>query len=223
MTFTEIVDAVKERLNLSSSEATARIGRNVNYRYKRLTSSVGMQPTRRATVSANTVIGSPALALPLEKLEVVYIIADGKRRVLMEVSYDEYRNGRTWVTQNGDPWVYAIESVDPTVVNIVLDPVPTTVFAIYADGLQSATTLAGTDLPQFPESFHDTLVDGAMADEYYKMDNQRLAKEFEQRFEQRAADLRYFLAKSAYLSIAQNQRPTPNTFRATRQFLNWWK
>jgi hypothetical protein len=49
-----------------------------------------------------------------------------------------------------------------------------------------------------------------------------MARDFEQRFEQRASDLRYHIAKSAYLIVAQNTsaQKSPAT---TRAFLDWYK
>lgn len=221
MTFTEIVAAVGERLNLSSTEALARIGRNVNYRYKRLTSSVGLQPVRRATVSTPTIAANPRITFSLEKLEMVYITDTGRRRVLTECSYDEWRNNGTWTARSGDPEQYAIESIDASTITLVLDPVPSAIMTVYADGMESAATLAGIDVPQIPASFHDILVDGAISDEYNKLENPKQAKEFENRYESRAADLRYHIAKSGYLKRVQGDRS--RVAGPSRQSVDWYK
>ena len=67
-TFTEIVAQTAERLNLTSAEALARLGRYVNDRNRQVTSSVGLNTSRRATNSQNTVIGItmklPAAGVP---------------------------------------------------------------------------------------------------------------------------------------------------------------
>jgi hypothetical protein len=222
VTFTELVSTVASRLNLTSTEALTRIGVNVNYRYKRVTSSIGLMPSRRATVSVATTGGSPEVTFSLEKIETVYCTASGRRIVLDEVTYDEWRNRQVFAARAGDPEVFAIQSMDGDSITVVIDPVPADSVSISADGMQSASTLSGTDVPQFPASFHDVLVDGAIADEYFKMDNQKMARDFEQRFEQRASDLRYHIAKSAYLIVAQNTsaQKSPAT---TRAFLDWYK
>lgn len=216
MTFTELVATVASRLNLTSTDALARIGVNINYRYKRVTSSIGLQPTRRATVAVASTGANPAISFSLEKIELVYCTASNRRLVLDEVTYDEWRNRRVLSARAGDPEVYAIQSMDGDSITIVVDPVPATALTISADGLQSASTLTTTDVPQFPASFHDVLVDGAIADEYHKMDNPKMADRFENRYEMRAADLRYHIAKSAYLVVAQNTsaQKSPATTRA---------
>lgn len=221
MTFTEIVAAVAERLNLSSTDALARIGRNVNYRYKRLTSSVGLQPTRRATVNTATVSGNPRITFSLEKLETVYITDTGRRRVLSERSYDEWRNNSTWSLRSGDPEEFAIESMDASTITIVLSPVPSAIMTVYADGLENATTLSGANVPEIPASFHDTLVDGAIADEYQKLENVKQAQEFENRYEMRASELRYHIAKSSYLQRVQGNRS--RVAGPSRQSVDWYK
>jgi hypothetical protein len=67
--------------------------------------------------------------------------------------------------------------------------------------LDNATELsADGDEPTFPADFHDILVEGARYEELRKMDKMMpLAQEAYGRFEKRMSDLRYFLAKSAYL------------------------
>jgi hypothetical protein len=222
VTFTELVSTVASRLNLTSSDALTRIGVNINYRYKRVTSGIGLMPSRRTTVSVASTGGAPDVVLPLEKLEIVYCTAGGRRIVLDEVSFDDWRNRRVFGSRAGDPEVFAIQSMDGDSHTVVIDPVPADALTISADGLQSASTLSGSDVPQFPSSFHDVLVDGAIADEYFKMDNQKLARDFEMRFEQRLGDLRYHIAKSSYLVVAQgtSEQKSPAT---TRAFLNWYK
>ena len=50
MTFTEIVDEIKDRLNLTSPTATERVGRLVNWRYRRLLGSVGLDSSTRTQI-----------------------------------------------------------------------------------------------------------------------------------------------------------------------------
>lgn len=220
MTFADIQNSVAERLNLTSADSLARIGRNINDRYRRLTSNVGLATSRRATDTQNTVGNDPHVTFALEKLERVYTVDTGKRRVLDEISYDEWRALDTWLQPLGDSTRYAIETAGAASVTIVLTPTPSSVFAINADGLANAATLADTDVPAFPADFHDALVFGAMADEYNKMQNAAQAQQFETLYESRAADLRYFLAKSIYLTQHQGRR---GRTRLLRPPMAWWR
>jgi hypothetical protein len=187
VTFTEIVDAVKERTNLTSTEATARIGRNVNDRYRRLTSSVGINTSRRGTDTQNTVVDNPRLTFALEKIEVVYTVVSGKRRIIPERTFDEWRVANTEVEGSGDPQWYAVELSGAATVGIVLHPTPSAIEAWKADGLAPATTLSGANVPAFPADFHDALIYGAMASEYFKLQNNALAIAFEKQYEERMA------------------------------------
>jgi hypothetical protein len=205
VTFTDIVSAICERLNLTSIESVARVGRYVNDRYRRLTSSVGLNTSRRTTDTQNTVIGDQRVTFALEKLEIVYSVVDGKRRVLRERSYDFWRNSDTDSPSSGDSDWYAIETSGAATVTIVLGYTPTAVEAIKADGLGPATTLSGIQVPAFPADFHDALIFGGLSDEYHKLANPNQAVYFEQMYEQRVSELRYFLAKSAYLEQHQGR------------------
>lgn len=220
MTFTEIVASVGERLNLSSPEAFARIGRNVNDRYRRLTSSVGLQTARRSTSTQSTAIADSRITFDLEKLEVVYCAVAGKERVLDEITYDEWRQLNVLSPQSGDPEKYAIETTGASATAIVVYPTPAAVVAHKADGLANASTLSGVMVPAYPADYHDALVFGAMADEYSKMDKQNQAMQFEQQYEGRVSELRYFLAKSIYLSNHQGSRSRGSLMRPPD---SWYK
>jgi hypothetical protein len=106
-------------------------------------------------------------------------------------------------------------------VDITVDSVASTTYTLYADGDSTITTLSGSDKPDFPDSFHDLLVYGAMADEYRKMEKMELSKECENDYEKRLSDLRMWIAKSAYLDIYQG-RYTGNNFRWTRDAQTNW-
>lgn len=203
MTFTELVSRTAERLNLTSSEATARLGRYVNDRYRELTSSLGINTSRRTSATAATVISNPRVTFTIEKIERIYATTTGARRMLQEISYDEWRNRNVYQNASGSPLAYAVENAGASTVTIVLDPVPAAVETLSADGLNNASTLSGSDVPAFPADFHDALVWGAMAEEYRKLDKHNLATDAEARFEKRISDLRYFLAKSSYLELKQ--------------------
>lgn len=203
MTFTELVTEAANRLNLTSSEATARLGSYINQRYRRLTSAIGLNTSRRTTATVATVAGTETVTLALEKLESVYIPASGTRRVLSEITYDQLRIRNAEQAPSGVPLDYAIVTTGASSVTIALSPVPDSIITIYADGLANASTLSGSDIPDFPADYHDALVFGAVSDELYKMEKYPAAKEFQMQYEQRLAELQMFLAKSAYLSATQ--------------------
>lgn len=211
MIFEEIVNEVCDRLNYSSDDAKARVGRAINSRYRRVTSSIGLIDSRRTQVSKAATVGNQLLVFSgIEKVNAVIDKSSGTDVVLEEITVDEMHNRSI-----GDlPHAYAIYSVTSTTVTIKLDCIPTTTFTLYADGLITVTTLNGSQAPAFSESFHDVLIYGAMADEYRKMEKVELAHDAETDFEHRLSDLRMFLAKSAYLDIYQSK----NSIKGL-----WWK
>jgi hypothetical protein len=202
MTFTEIVTDTMDRLNLSSADATARIGRFVNSRYRRVTSTIGLQTSRRTTVSTAVTLGVQAVVLALEKVLTVYHSGTGVQSVLPEITYDQMRNRGAGA--GTIPTCYCIASMDANSVTILLDILPQSALDIYADGMANVSTLSGSTEPPFSASYHDVLVYGAMADELTKMEKPQLAKQAEQRYEEVLSDLRMYIAKSAYLQQRQN-------------------
>jgi len=205
MTFTEIQTRAAERLNITSSEGLARIGRYINDRYARLTSSIGLPTSRRTSTTAATVAGNPRVTFTIEKIERIYATTTGQRRVLQEISYDEWRNANVYQNGSGAPERYAIELQGASTVTVVLDPVPSGIETLSVDGLANASTLSGSDVPAFSKDFHDALVFGAMADEYDKLEKPSLSQRYETLYNERVADLRYFLAKSSYLQRKQGE------------------
>ena len=131
------------------------------------------------------------------------------QRVLSEVTFDQMRN-QSLSTQ--PPQQYAISRMGSTTVTIYLDCIPTTVFILSADILESTTTLSGDTEPAFDQNFHDLLVHGAKVPELLKMEKPDLAQLAEAAYERRLADLRFFIAKSAYLDLVQG-----------RQARRWWR
>lgn len=204
MTFTEIVDEVKSRLNLVSSDSTTRIGRTVNRVYRRVTAQTGLNLTRTVLAkSANTSIGSPIVTFTdVEKIIRVYDDSSGTPREIQEVMLTTLREKNPRDSDQAEYW--AVQSMTDDDVVIRLDIEPLSVFAIKADGFLTVTTLSGTDVPLFPESFHDLLVEGALVEEYYKMEKIQLARDAKGMYEQLLSEFKYFLNKSAYIEIYQS-------------------
>jgi len=204
MTLNEMTLHIADALNLSSAEAKARIARNINTRYKRVTSAIGLAPSRREEVSKVATIGNRYITFSgVEKLESVYRKVGTKHIMLDEITHDEMLE---LSVRTEPPTKYAVFSITQTGITLMIDCSPTTAFTLYAASVADTTSLSNNDSPAFPESFHDVLIHGVMADEYKKMEKLDYARDCEQDYERRLSDLRMFLAKSAYLEIYAGKR-----------------
>jgi hypothetical protein len=202
-----------DKLNLTTPSATARIGKNVNERYKRLTSSIGLETTRRVSVPGTSVLNSNQMTFNgIEKIIAVVDKSGKSDIVLGHVTPDEIHI-LTVLTGPARHW--ALYRSHPNSVDILMDSKPIkTNFTLYADSHQNLSTLGTGQSPDFPESFHDILVWGAMADEYRKMEKLPLMQDAEANYEKRLSDLRMWIAKSGYLDITQGKYTT-RSFRWT--------
>lgn len=204
MSFDEIVSRVTKRLNQTSSAATTRVGETVNDVYKAVTSSIGLNVTRRTQVQANTTQGVQTLTFTgIEKVISVIDKSGGSDRFLDEVLIDELKRGP--IADSDSPTKYAIYRSNAGSVQIYLNVNPQTAFTLYADGYVQADTLSGSQEPAFPESFHDILVSGTLAEEYMKLEKPSLAKREEDKYNDRLGDLRIFIAKSPQQDIYQGK------------------
>lgn len=210
MTFNDIVTEIKERLNLTSATATTRVGRLVNICYKRVTSSIGLRTSRFGTVSANMSIGSADVTFAgVEKVERVWVTSGGSISRLREVTPETLRNTDT--VSGTTPRQFAVINQTSDTVTIRLDIQAEAANAIYADAHVVASTLSGTDEPAFPESFHDVLVEGVLADELRKINQPQLARISQQLYKERLSDLQHWMGKSAFLTIMQGGDPDQGT------------
>jgi|SRR5262245_32924332 len=208
MTFLELQNAVMNRLNLTTAEARTRIKTELNLRNAEVTSGVGMEKVRRATVVKDTIIGDPQLTYA--NVAHVFTIFDPVhiKGVLREVSMNDIREEDADQNTSGYPRVYAIANHLKDSMTITLYPKPSTISTLRADVLALGTDMvADGDAPAFPVDFHDVLVHGVLYDEALKIERQTAyQKSFKLEYETRRADLRYFLAKRAYFSRKQNSR-----------------
>lgn len=159
---------------------------------------------------AATIGNSQVVFTGIEKVNAIIDKSSGSDVPLTEISLDSLHVAPS---RTEPPKFYAIYSTGTSTVTIQVDCVPTTTFTLYADGIANLSTISGNQSPAFPESFHDILVFGALADEYRKMEKVPLARDAEGDFERRLSDLRMFIAKSAYIDIYQGTNNT-NT--------KWW-
>lgn len=200
MTFLQLQDRVMNRLNLTSTDARTRIKAELNDRYREVASGVNMARVRRTVLTIPTVSGNNNVTFTCAKLLDLY---DGVnlKRPLDEVTVDQIRQLDSGLTATGIPRMYAVLAHTNDSMTLLLWPKPVSVYNLNGDALATGTDMsADGDEPALPKDFQDILVHGAMADELFKMEKQRLAGEKEEKkFEKRLSELRYFLAKTAYL------------------------
>lgn len=212
MTFTEIKTEIKDRLGFSATDDDTRVGRAINRFYKEVTSSLGIKHTsRRTTVNASCSIGISTLEFTsAEKVVNVFNRNSTPYMQLDEVTVDELRSQMPF-TASDTPSQYAISAIASDSVTILLNCIPQTAFALYADVYATKATLSGSDEPAFPESYHDLLVNGPLIDEYLKLEKPALSSKAEQRFKERLSELRHWIAVSTTKKEYQG-KSTENAF-----------
>ncbi len=206
MTFTEIVTEICERLNYTSSTDSTRVGRAVNRLYKEITSSIGLQLTKRETVLETVTMGVSTLTLgDCENVISIFNRATSPYRVLSEVSIDELRELQPY-PDNDNPTKWAVASYTSDTTVIEFNCIPQTTFDLYVEEMVAKATLSGSQEPAFPESYHDILVYGVLIDEYDKIEKTNLSTKAERRYEKRMGELRLWIALGgAYKDIYQGK------------------
>ena len=206
MTFTEIQTEVLDRLGLSSTDDTTRIGRAINRVYRTVTSALGIKHvSRRTTVNATTSLGISTLTFSSsEKLINVVNRNVSPYKQLDEVTVDELRAEMPF-SASDEPTRYAIQSITADTVTVLLNCVPQTAFALYADVYGSTATLSGSDEPAFSESYHDILIHGVLVDEYLKVEKPSLSALSEKRYDKRMGELQLWIAVSTTKQIHQGK------------------
>jgi len=225
MTFTQLVAEVMDRLNLTSTDAQTRIGQRINQRYRKVTSSLGLLTSRReiTTFTLNSGVDADLPDYTLTDVEKVVRITQradsGGVRVLKEVTYDDVTNSSV---RSGLPHCWAVKEMGDDYVTITLDAFPDAEdFDLSIEHYSNLSDLSGTDVPIFAKDFHDILVEGALSDEYRKLEKFEAANDAENRFNARLSDLRMFIAKSAYLDIQQGRDNLRQSWRG-RSWWNYW-
>jgi hypothetical protein len=108
-------------------------------------------------------------------------------------------------TAGDSPTRYAIHSHTADTVTIEINCVPQTAFTLYADAHQVVADLSGSSEPAFPESFHDVIIEGVMADELRKLEKPQLAQMAQKEFDRILSDLKFWVAKENALDIYQGK------------------
>ena len=195
MTFTELVGVVTDYCNLTSSEATTRIGKAVNRHYRRVTSQLGLDAARFITRSVSMSIGVRTVTFTeIEKIDRILDTTDSNAiRLLQEVSVHDVRSSQP---STGQPTQWAFQNSDADSVVVLTDTLPQVAYSLQADGWTTLAALSGTDEPVFPESFHDILAWAVIAEELLKKEKTQLAREYERRADGLLSELQMFLADS---------------------------
>lgn len=210
MTFTEIVTEIEDRLDLTSPDATTRIGRRVNSHYKQVTAALGIAaPSRRTAITANTTIGSANVTFTsCEKIERLFDLSVSDEP-LDEVSFDELRQNAA--VESDTPTKYAIERMGAASVLVRFDVEFESVKAITGEGYTSQSALSGSIAPAFPETYHDILVHRVLEEELLKQEKPGLARVERDAAKDLMSKLRLWVATSAYLRVRQGDVPRSNS------------
>lgn len=222
MTFTEIVAEVCDRLNLTSTDAFTRVGGFVNRRYKEVVSSIGLQTSKRTsvTVSLDPDVDLDLPDVAIQQIEKVIKIqidfgTDGLKR-LDERTYEDITSRQTI---RAAPRAFGVKRMDSQQTIITLDGYPEEDFELLVYGYELSDLLSGTIEPAFPEDFHDVLVEGAMSDELRKMEKYNEASFSQSKFDQRLSALRLFISISAYKDLYQGKnRQSPTWYNVMGRY-----
>lgn len=207
MTFDSIKKAIKDYTNLSSPEADTRIGEAINRHYKRVTSAIGMDVTRRVSRNASTTNGVQTVTFSnIEKIDrVIDATTATAIRLLPEVEVHQIRSQQPTTTQ---PQMWAPYTTTADSVTILLDTQPQTTYSLVADGWAAIADLEGADSPAFPESFHDILTWSVLAEELLKKEKIQLAAAYEQKALKLLGELNFHYADSPTRLTQQGSQPS---------------
>lgn len=200
MTGAQLLTTLARRLNKNTtldSATSARLLDFLNEAYRDVLSKPGMERLRRATTTFDSV-ASTATYTVASAARVLRVWETTNDRRLWEMTIDQYRTIEPDPSANtGTPEAFVWLGVPAVSSNsLALWPTPASVITYTVEILSVITDLADdANSPLLPLDFHDVLVYGAMAREYEKLDDSRLATA-EARYRQRIKDLQYWLAET---------------------------
>lgn len=204
MTFSEIKQELKSRLNLTSTEADLRLGVAVNRHYKRVTASIGMDSTRPVTVSTTTAAVQTVTFAGVEKIDRVLLIDGSTVTPLEEVSLHRIRLETPSTDQ---PRRYAVQTTGTDSVTILLDTIPAATATLHADGQEALSNMTADGEPAFPQSYHDILTWFVMSEELLRKEKPQLAEAYEVKANELLKELRWQMADSPTRVTRQGQWP----------------
>src|SRR4030095_6725468 len=191
------------RCNLTSSDATTRIGQAVNRHYRRITSLLGMEVIRFTGVNVNMTVGQSVVTVPnVEKIDRVFLVQGSEKTLLPEVSLHTIR----MMPQGLDaPTTWAMSDVASGTVTIQTDTLAQSAWSLLIDGWGTLTDLSGAQEPAFPASFHDILTWFVMSEELLRKEKGQLAVAYEGKADALLNDLRFHLADTHTRTLRQNK------------------
>lgn len=201
MTFDEIVSDVCERAGLTTTDAITRVGKRVNRGYRRVTADIGMTVTRRQWNSFTpTALTRDQTVSNCERVLSVKLPA--MTDCLDEVTYDEMI---VLIPTTGDPSKWAVKTMGATSVVLTFDSTLDSAPDMLVEVEQNLATLSGSQVPAFPESFHDILVFEALGDELRKKKDYVGAKDADAKAAELKAKLQYKTHAKGWLQIWQGK------------------
>jgi hypothetical protein len=208
LTFSELQTEIMDRLNMSSPAASVRIGRAINRAYRNVTTSIGLQLSRRTTVSKAVTMGVSTVTFTnVEKVISVENRSTSPYTRLTTVTLEELRLDMPYPA-NDSPTKYAIHSHSADTVTIEINRTPQTAFTLYADVHQTVSDLSGSSEPAFPESFHNVLIEAVLFDEYRKLEKPHLAQMAQKEYDRILSDLKFWVIKENALDTYQGKTQT---------------
>lgn len=201
-----------DRLNLTQTAARTRIKYELNLRYREIVTSLGLGLVRRGLIQVSSVTSQAEYdtidtgTSSLKIIKPISVMWNPTPTLLGQVTLQQLRKWDPDLSQEGTPQVWALVAMGATSCTIRLWPQPdvTTANCIIIDGLLIGTDMsADADVPAFPEDFHDVLERMVIADELDKQEKPNLAAKQEKKADVRLKELRYFIAKTAYLHQTQ--------------------
>lgn len=201
MTFDEIVSDVAGRLNLTTPDAITRIGLRVNRRYRRIAVSIGLITLRREVNSFSVVAGLRDQDIPGEK--VLSITLAGQTRPIDAMLFNEMQET---VPTTGAPRRWAVKRQNASTVTVRFDSTMDSGQDMTVEVEAAGSTLVGSAIPAFPESWHDILVYGALSDELNKKEKTKLGNDAEATYATMLSELRLHIAVNGYVDQQQGKK-----------------
>lgn len=212
MTFDEIVAMIALDLNIATTNTVSftRIGTHVNRRYRQVMRRLGMNVFSRGEFDFDCVPGTALQTIPddndpvITRVVSVFYQADAttRPRALIELSYDEIKQ---MVPTTDIPTHWAPQKMGSDTVTFRINSTVPDGLTLIIEAELSKSTLAGSDVPEFSEEFHEILVKGGKADELLKMEKPTLSRVLKDEFIEDLNELSLKAVIGAHADIVQNK------------------
>lgn len=197
------------RMNLVSDDAIARVGQELNDHYRRVTATVGLEPLRYVTRTAQTQLTSDTVTFTgIEKIDRVFERdADGVIHTLKPVPVAQLRQSREL---QGNRYCYCILHQVADSITIQLPGLALAITDLYADGWSTLADMTGSDKPAIPESFHNIIVNNTLGDECLRKEKTELADRFYAMADTGLKELRFHIADAPPIDWRQGDHVIGN-------------